>query len=266
MKKHLLCPAILCFFLLVQLCGLCACGVQAKEEESKGVGTRSRHIQRVCSEDAAAVTSEPASEFMPEPSQEPAPTAEPEVDLNDGIYNIILYRDLCVIAPEGTYATVSLEEDLTFSDAFVNSLQIGDEVEGITVESRICTEEYYGTIIEIDSRSGCKLFKGNDDVVWKLLDCGIPVSRITKQLSVFFPIGSLYIDRRTAFNKSGVFQDIELDRIEDYFDDDTWPAVTMSITVENGTITEAVINYSPVDWVSLEAVGLNNPEDPGCPE
>ena len=177
----------------------------------------------------------------PETSQITTPQLS---SLRDGTYDVILYKNGYESREEGTYAKVDIEEIVRYSDLYVESLKIGSVVEGTVVESIESFEYEYGQEIWIND-GNLQLYKGNTFSEWLLLwPSGAPVSHIVTGVEVLFPSTAQYYDEMTGVLETGETRQIE--RIEDYFEDNYWATeVVVTITVTNGSITEAYIYYSP---------------------
>ena len=157
--------------------------------------------------------------------------------LKDGIYNVLLYEDKYEATEKGTYATVDIEDYVSFSDVYVKSLKPGDTFRDEIIESI----ESYDTMIRINDIWALLKY---DSSHWRLYGpFGDSIMEITEyDVPVFFPAGAPYY----TYISPGIGADeYQIDRIEDYFEvvELAYSVVVVTITVENQTITEAHIFF-----------------------
>lgn len=159
--------------------------------------------------------------------------------LKDGTYNVLLYEDKYEATEKGTYATVAVYDYVSFSDVYVKSLKLGDTFRDEIIESI----ESYDTMIRINDiwallkydSSHWHLYGPFGDSIMEITDYDVPV---------FFPAGTPYF----TYESPGIgSEEIQIDRIEDYFEIDEfgYSVVIVTITVEKQTITEAHIYFKP---------------------
>lgn len=177
--------------------------------------------------------------------------------LPNGTYLVAVYEDRIYDGADGTYATVDLLEYLTFTDAYVQGLKVGDTIrlsdldpslENIRIESMEISDEgnrinFNDYEYELDrNQYGFLNVAGFDGDTWFMFFRGDAYMYYSVgEVSLPFTPDTVIID-----NLTNPYEPKQLASLQAMF---SMPGVgeseRMDITVENGKVIEAQLRYHP---------------------
>jgi hypothetical protein len=241
--------------------GLCSCGLVSKDTQTESNSSEISEISSIASnsESNATNSSESTAEVTVSISSEIDPanntlTTE-TTSYADGFYECAIYGDSIVEVDGVTSITIDIKSFVTFDDAYVSSIVVGDTIDleqygyvSIIVTSTDIVEVASGyDYIPVDNGEYVLTYNP-DSGVWDLVGSSdTRVSYISESVTLELSSDCLIRDGFTPIVLgSGNYEPIILPDIQTFFDSIGQDHYDWcDVTVSNGEITEIKFNFHP---------------------